>query len=160
MLLFLAGFFMGCVGTTFYKSLKESIPDFLKLNDFIKTTMSSKNSWWESTKIAVQIQYLKVTQFMYQTCIHLQKNVYELRFVIKGKLYKFIIKVPRGPRKVIRILDGEQDYTQDVTPFIEAHLSEFLLCPELLGRKTLFIEWHDGQTFTYSSREPIKLNAS
>jgi hypothetical protein len=116
-------------------------------------------------KVSAQIILKSLTvsffQFLNRNMRQLDKNTYELSYVVQGRLYKMLIKVKRGPRSVIQIIDEEGN---DVSDHIYAYMGPMEnfhghkeLTPAHLGRNTLTFFLDDGSERTFEKEHKIDI---
>jgi hypothetical protein len=87
---FILGLIVGAVAVSVMDPLSQ-------LYEFMNASTFSKNALFDSVRIMAQIAYLRVYQAMNHSCIQIKPGVYELRYVVKGRLYSSVVKIPRGP---------------------------------------------------------------
>ena len=90
----------------------------------------------------------------------LDKNKFEITYVINGKMFKMITSPPKGPSLVLQVSDDNQDdITEIVLPYIGPknnwHNVEFT--PSFFESKFLSFELSNGDTKTFSEDEVIVL---
>lgn len=90
---------------------------------------------------------------MNNTIKKIDKNTYELTYIINGNIYKMIVKPIRGPKPILQIIDDESnDITDDVLPYLGPnfnwHGHKFSL--DFFNKKEITFQMFDGTTKTYN----------
>src|SRR3989344_100280 len=83
---------------------------------------SLKRSWFifsNSMSIVGKLLYRNAVQWATNNVIQIDKNTYEVSYVLDGRLYKVVTLLHRGPRKVLLISDHNQE---DVTDHIHSYI--------------------------------------
>ena len=94
-----------------------------------------------------KILYASFLQYINTNMRIVSPNVYEITYVIKGRMHKLIIKYPRGPPPVMQIInDKEEDVTDVVIPYMGPNYDWYgnKLNPSFFGYETLSFEMTDG----------------
>lgn len=124
-----------------------------ELKELVATTEQNKILiMWISLKMVLNILYISILQYMNTTVRKIDRNVYELTYVINGKMYKMIIIPKRGPSPVLQISDDEQnDVTSQVLPYMGPQYDWHgkKLSPMFFHHKSLTFELDDGSEHTY-----------
>lgn len=89
---FLVGVVVGVVAANAIQPLRQ-------LYGFMRGSNFSENALFDSLRIMAQITYLRISQLMNKSCVQVKPGLYELRYVVKGRLYSSLVKVPRGPNQ-------------------------------------------------------------
>lgn len=112
-----------------------------------------------SLKLICQAIWITFLQKVNKTIKKINRNKYELTYVIEGKIYKMIVTVSRGPSPVLQIInDKNDDVTSQIVPYLGPnynwHNTKFT--PESFGFETLTFELSDGTEYTTPSKTNIK----
>jgi hypothetical protein len=86
-------------------------------------------------------------------------NIFEMKYVIKGKLYKMRLKVQNGPGNVLQINDKDMnDLTEKIEPYINFYDSEIVqVTPCDFNCNEVYIETFDGNSIKFNKMEPLIL---
>lgn len=140
-----------------YRVIQDRYRRFKSLNKLISNTPQSKNRsktlvFIISTKMLAQALYLSLIQYMNNSVRKLDKNTYEVSYVINGRIYKMITRPTRGPTPILQVSNEQnEDVTYQVLPYMgpqyDWHNNK--LAPEFFGYQTLTFELADGTEHTY-----------
>lgn len=118
--------------------------------------------WWKQqylvVKICLKYLYLKFLQNIYKTVLHVNKNNYEIQYILHDNIYKVKTKVRRGPSPIIRIMDHQQN---DITNEIRTYLGpneDFhgqSLKPLDLGYEKIHFILRHGKEVEFDINDPI-----
>ena len=102
--------------------------------------------------------YLSFIQYMNNSLIKIDKNSYELSYIVNGKLYKMIIKPKRGPIPILCVTNENNiDITDNILHYLgpnnDWHGKTY--CPEFFKQHMLNIELLDGTKKTFNHDETI-----
>ena len=111
-----------------------------------------------STKMLTQSFYQSLVQYLDNSVVKIDKNKYELTYIINGKLYKKIIMPERGPIPVISIINENGcDVTDQILPYMgpnnNFHNENFY--PTFFGHKKLIFEMSNGDVKIFDENEKI-----
>lgn len=132
------------------------------LNQMVSTTQNGKYTIaLISLKLILQTMYISFTQYMNASVRKLNRKVYEITYVINGKIYKMVTIPKRGPAPVLQISDDEQnDVTSHILPYMgpqyDWHGNK--LTPEFFGHKSLTFELSDGKEYTYEGNNILDVS--
>jgi hypothetical protein len=130
-----------------------------KINKLV--SVNTKNKFlitYYSIKLIFNLLWLNMIQYMNNSVIKINKNTYQISYVIEGKLYKFVTKIKRGPTPILQIINNqENDVTRQVLPYLGPtyNCNTHDLTPSFFGYETLFFELGDGSNCLYNSDESI-----
>ena len=102
--------------------------------------------------------WIYILQWLNSTIKQVDKNKYEVSYVIKGRTYKMIVKVSRGPRKVLLVYDENQT---DITCLLYQYLGPEenfhgeIYTPAFFNKKQLVFEMSNGDEKSYSENDDI-----
>jgi len=92
-----------------------------------------------SIKTIIQATYINFLQYINNSVLKVDKNTYEVSYVIEGKIYRMIVKPLKGPSPILQINDGIEDITDIVLPYLGPnynwHYTKF--SPEFFDKKSL-----------------------
>ena len=154
-------------GTIYF--YKNKIYDFLiiKYNKWI--SLNNLVSSQHNSKIMIKIislqmifksLYLSFIQYMNNSIIKIDKNSYELSYIVNGKLYKMIIKPIRGPIPILCVKNENNiDITEQILPYLgpnnDWHGKKYY--PDFFKHKILNIELLDGSKKTFNHSDTITI---
>jgi hypothetical protein len=110
--------------------------------------------------IVAKTIYLSIVQYFNKTMIQMDKNTYELTYTIGGNMYKMIIRIKRGPRKLIYAFDQD---SKDVTEIIQTYLGpndDFhhgKFTPDFFGFESITVNLSDGEEKSFTRFQPISI---
>ena len=111
--------------------------------------------------MVMQASYINFLQYMNSTVKKLDKNKFEITYVINGKMFKMITSPPKGPSLILQVSDDNQDdITEIVLPYLGPknnwHNTEFT--PSFFGSNSLSFEISNGDTKTFTGDEVIVIS--
>ena len=115
---------------------------------------------WICTCIIAKNAYIVVSQKLNKTLVKIDKNTYEVTYVINGVQYVMHIKTKRGPKILIQALDGSDN---DITEKIQSYLGPMenfhghSYTPEFFGTNEITISLSTGDERTFRNTEQIVL---
>lgn len=111
-----------------------------------------------SLKMVFQALYQSLLQYMDNSVIKIDKNKYELRYIINGKLYKMIVFPLRGPVPILNVKNEKnEDITDVVIPYL-GHRNDwngYKFYPQFFSCKELKIELTNGEIKIFNNSETI-----
>ena len=131
-----------------------------KLNSLVSTSNKTKIAIITvSLKLIFQAIWISFIQRTNKTVKKLNKNKYEITYIVEGKIYKLVVNVTRGPSPVLQIInDTNDDVTYEVLPYVGPnynwHNSSFT--PEFFGFESLTFELADGTEYSVQNKRVIK----
>lgn len=131
-----------------------------RLNSLVSTTKKTKLAIiMVSLKLIFQAIWISFIQSTNKTVKKLNKNKYELTYLVEGKIYKLVVNVTRGPSPVLQIInDTNDDVTSQVMPYLGPnynwHNTSFT--PEFFGFESLTFELADGNEYSVPKNKIIK----
>jgi hypothetical protein len=102
---------------------------------------------------------LRVQNYINGFCItKVNKNIYDVQFVIQKKFIKFRIKVFRGPSKCLQILDtaNNNDITSTLSPFFNYEIIPITVENQKFSDIDVYLS--NGEVLNFSKDDYIKLN--
>ena len=103
-----------------YETIKYKYSKWKNLNKLVSVKHNNK-----CAIIAVSIcmifkyLYLSFIQYLNNSVKKIGKNMYEVSYVINGKLYKMVVSPTRGPAEILQIIDHNQnDVTDNILCYI------------------------------------------
>lgn len=145
-----------CKDSSIYKYKK-----FRKINKLVATNYKGIFTiFWISLCMIFKVLWLYIIQYFNSTVIYIQDNKYIITYVIKGKIYKMIIKPNRGPSKVLIVSDeNHEDVSHLVFPYIgpEENFHSSLFTPNFFNKKELVFELSNGCEKIFNENQNIIL---
>jgi hypothetical protein len=92
--------------------------------------------------------------------VKINKNTYQLTYVINGQLYKLIVKTRKGPKNVILATD-END--EDITDIIHSYMGPCenfhgdTITPEFFGKNKITLNLSSGEDKTFDKTDAISI---
>lgn len=131
-----------------YNGVTSAYGKWKKLNNLV--AISNKNKLkiiLISLKMIIQVLYLSFIQYMNSSIRQINRNTYEISYVVRGKMYKMLLAPKRGPAPVLQVIDsGNNDVTTEIMgymgPSYDWHGTT--LTPKMLGYNTLTFELANG----------------
>ena len=130
-----------------------------KLNKLVSKKHNSKIMiWYCSIIILIKKQYLKFLEYIDNRVVKIDKNLYEISYIINDKQYKMFIKPLKGPKPYSKIID-END--KDITEEIEAYLGpcydfhKFKVTPRHFSKKRIIIHKYDNEKDIFEDEQII-----
>ena len=134
---------------------------FRKINKLVSTTYKGFFTiFWISLCMIMKVLWLYIIQYFNSTVTLTGDNKYIISYVIKGKLYKMIIKPNRGPSKVLLVSDeNHEDISNLVFPYLgpEENFHNSKFTPRFFSRKELVFELSNGLEKTFNDDQNIIL---
>ena len=105
---------------TVKNNIVEKCRKFKKINRLVATNKKGDfNIMWVSLSLVIKAVWINILQYINTTVFQLDKNKYEITYIIKGKKYKMIVKPIRGPAKVLLVYDeNQEDVSHLIVPYI------------------------------------------
>lgn len=146
-----------------YHAVQDRYKRFKNLNSLVASTpqgqyQSKTMVIIVSTKMLIQAFYLALVQYMNNSVRKLDRNVYEVSYVINGRMYKMLVTPQRGPAPVLQISnDEDEDVTEQVLPYMGPQYDwhNNRIAPEFFGCKSLTFELADGSEHTYDKDREV-----
>ena len=131
-----------------YNSINTKYIKWKKINALVASQHNSIiNIYRISIKMILQVLYISLLQYLNNTVVKLDKNTFQITYVIKGKIYKMILIPNRYPTKILDIRDEyDNDLTEDILsyygPNYDWHNISFI--PQFFNCKQLIFQLDDG----------------
>lgn len=155
-----------CYKTEFHKIVKKSIITRVKrVRNLVNMVSSEYKSIymiiWVSLCLIFKANWISFLQYINKSIIKKKgKNLYELTYVINGKMYKIIINRKRGPSNVLLITDNnDNDMTREIGRYLGPGESfhRYEITPDYFGKDLLVFEMADGRNVSFDRFDVIKL---
>jgi hypothetical protein len=111
-------------------------------------------------KTLSKYSYIKFLQYLNSNVKKIDKNTYELTYIINENVYKMIVSPKRGPSPVLQIIDHNMnDVTEEILPYLgpnyDWHGKKFSI--DFFNKESLTFEMTDGSTKKYSIDKHIHI---
>ena len=106
--------------------------------------------------------YLSFLQWVNKSVVRISPNMYEVSYVINGVVYKFHVKVKKGPNSNI-VIQASDENDEDVTGEFLTYLGPMdnfhgnLYTPKHFGVKTITLNMASGEDRSFEEDEHITL---
>ena len=131
-----------------------------RLNSLVSTRQKTKFAIVVvSLKLIFQAIWISFLQSTNKTVKKLNKNKYELTYIVEGKMYKLVVNVTRGPSPVLQVInDTNDDVTTQITPYLGPSYNwhNCTFTPEFFGYENLTFELADGTEYSVQNKKVIK----
>ena len=87
-----------------------------------------------------------------------QKNIYTVDYYYNNQLYKILIRIKKGPRKIIKVEDeNHTDITNIITPYLgpNENTHDVLICPKQLGYNLLYFYTRNNNILKFENMDNI-----
>lgn len=148
----------------FYNRIMSDYNKFKALNNLVAT--NHKNICiilWFSVCIIAKAMYINLIQYLNKSIRKINKNTYELTYVINGNTYKIRLVPKRGPKTIIQAID-ENDV--DITDTIQEYAGcsddfhGYPFTPDLLGKKEITLHTASGVEKVFGSSDVLSLHVA
>ena len=134
---------------------------FRKINRLVSTNHKGCfKILWISLYMIFQALWINIIQYLNNTVEYLGGNRYLITYIIKGKTYKIIINLKRGPRGILLVSDeNEKDVSDLIFPYLgpNENFHGQLYTPNFFDRKELIFELSNGSEKIFRNDEKIFL---
>jgi hypothetical protein len=134
---------------------------FRRINNLVSTNHKGFFTiTWVSICIVSQSIWVEIVQYFNNSIIKIHGNKYELTYVIKGKTYKMLVKVKKGPRNILFVLDENGvDVSHIMFPYLgpEENFHNQIYTPRFFNKKKLVFELYNGTEKTFEIDDNIIL---
>lgn len=148
-----------CVNIVKEKIIIKYYSKWNKLNNMVSTKYKNRFFiFWFSIKLLLELIYISMLQYLNKSLVQIDKNNYELKYVINGKLYKNRFKIKRGPKPILQIIDDNlEDVTDIIIPYLGPNYNWHgnKMSPKILGYNSLVFELSDGSEEVYKDYDFI-----
>ena len=113
-----------------------------------------------TSTILLKVLWLSLLQKLNKSVTKINKNKYEISYMVGNKLYKFHCLVARGPTKVLQIIDkNSNDVTNIIKPFVGPNYDFHNLkyTPNDFNYNELTFQLADGTDVTFTKLQTLKL---
>lgn len=154
-----------CFSAGFYVAKKETVHKKAKkirnLFHLVKTQHKNIVSIvWVMLVLITKTFYVWLCQSLNGTFRQVNKNTFEVTYVVGGVMYKMLVKAKRGPRKIVCCVDDDlNDFTDTLNAYYgpneDFHGHAFT--PDFFHKHSLTFSLSNGDEKTFSRNEVIVL---
>jgi len=135
---------------------------FRKINRLVSTNKKGcLKILWISLYMIFQALWMSLNQYLNNSIEPLDGNRYLVSYIIKGNIYKMIVKLKRGPRVVLLVSDETQNDVSDVIfPYLgpDENFHGDNYTPSLFGKEELIFELSNGTEKIFRNDEHINFD--
>jgi len=115
---------------------------------------------WVMSILLAKTFYVWLCQSLNATFRQIDKNTFEVTYVVGGVMYKMLVKPKRGPRKIVCCVDEQlKDWTDTLNAYFgpseDFHGKVFT--PRFFNSDSLTFSLSNGDEKTFAKDEPILL---
>lgn len=144
-----------------YESGVHYTHQFKRINNLVATNHKGRITILiVSIGMVLKMLWIYIIQYFNNSVCSIGNNKYVVTYVIKGKVYKLVVKVNRGPSKILYIYDeNNENISRLVQPYLgpEEDFHKCLFSPSFFNKKRLQFELFDGTCFEFSENDNISL---
>lgn len=133
---------------------------WISLNSMMKTKYKSPIMVKiMSVYMILKFLYLQILQYLTNTVVKIDKNSYEITYIINGKMYKMVVKTHKGPLNYHKILnDANEDITDEVCQYYGPHYkNQIKLKPSFFKTSNIKLIHYDESETIFKEDEIIKI---
>ena len=110
-----------------------------------------------SVYMVLKFVYLQILQYLTNTVAKIDKNNYEVTYIINGKMYKMVVKPERGPLNYTKILnDKDENIIDEFSQYYGPHYkNQVKLMPSFFKTKSLRLVFYDETEKVFEEDEKI-----
>ena len=115
---------------------------------------------WVMMVLLVKAFYIWVCQTLNGTFRQINKNTFEVSYVVGGVMYKMLVKAKRGPRKIVCCVDDDlNDFTDTLNAYYgpSEDFHGHVFTPDFFNKNSLTFSLANGDEKTFSRNEVIVL---
>jgi hypothetical protein len=103
--------------------------------------------------------YLQTLQYLTNTVVKIDKNSYEISYIINGKIYKMVVKPERGPLNYYKILnDKNENIIDEICQYYGPHYkNQVKLTPSFFKTSHIKIVLFDDSEQVFGENEKLIL---
>ena len=103
--------------------------------------------------------YLQTLQYLTNTVVKIDKNSYEISYIINGKIYKMVVKPERGPLNYYKILnDKNENIIDEISQYYGPHYkNQVKLTPSFFKTSHIKIVLFDDSEQVFGENEKLIL---
>jgi hypothetical protein len=151
-----------------YYYIKKLHPEYIKIKYQKWVNLNSMMATKYKSPIKVKIMsvymifkffYLQTLQYLTNTVVKLDKNSYEISYLINGKIYKMVVKTDRGPLNYYKILnDKNENITDEISQYYGPHYkNQIKLTPDFFKTSSIKLVFFDETEKVFTKHDKIVL---
>jgi hypothetical protein len=144
-----------------YNSIDRKYRKWKKLNRLISSQHKTTFSVYSvSLEMVLKTLYISFLQYMNTSVTKLDKNTYEIDYVVGGKLYRMIAIPKKGPCPILQIRDEyDNDITNRILPYYGPNYDWYSISfiPQFFKCKIMVFAMQDGQEKIFNEHDYIIL---
>lgn len=133
-----------------------------RINNLVSTKHKSYcKILWISLYMVCQALWMNLNQHLNNTIEPLEGNKYLVSYIIKGNVYKIIVKQKRGPRAILLVYDETHTDVSDVIfQYLgpEENFHGYHYTPRFFGKEELVFELSNGTEKIFRADQQIKFD--
>ena len=145
-----------------YNTIERKYNKWKQLKNIISTRLTDTITIYSTTfKIIFEALYINLLQAVNKSILRLDKNTYQVTYVLGGKLHKMIVMPKKGPPPIIQIRnENDKDVTETIIPYCGPNYDwhSVSIIPQFFGCKRLIFELSDGTQKIFEELDYIELN--
>ena len=113
-----------------------------------------------SISMIIKSYYLVFTQYINNSVVKIDKNTYEVSYIINDKLYKMIIKPKRGPIPILSVInENNNNITDEILPYLGPYNNwlNIKYTPNSFNYNLLKFELSSGEIKIFKDSENLEL---
>ena len=142
-----------------YNSIKRKYNKWTKLKKLVSTQHKDiKDVYYVSFKMVAQAIYISFIQYLNNSVKRIDKNTYQIEYVLGGKHYKMICIPKKGPSPIIQIRDEkDNDLTEEILPYYGPNHDWYSInfIPQFFKCKKLIFELENGEEKVFNELDYI-----
>ena len=148
-----------------FSSYRDDIIEYskFKYNEWIKLNSMMRLKYKNPITVKImsvymifKFSYLQIIQYLTNSVVKIDKNHYEVSYIINGKLYKMIVKHKRGPSHIHKIIDGDNnDLTDTIMEYNGPKQTK--ISPRFFNSEFFVVHHINGDFFTIKEFEEMEL---
>ena len=111
-----------------------------------------------SIQLLCKAIYVSFLQYMNNSVKKLDKNNYELTYVVEGNIYKYRFRIRRGPKPIIMASnESNDDISNEIISLLGPQWDWHgqVITPDTLDHNIIFLNLANGEENKYKFHEPI-----
>lgn len=143
----------------FVNAVQIKYRKFKSLQQLVSTQYSNIFAiLWISLKIIAKTLYVQLCQYLNASLQQVDKNTYEVRYVINGVMYTMVVKPKRGPKCIIEAVDeNDNDMTETLISYMgpAENFHGNHLTPSYFKKKSITLSMSSGEEFVFHDQQRI-----
>ena len=144
-----------------YNKILIKYEKWKKLNKLVSTKYNSALMCkLVSISMIIKSYYLVFTQYINNSVVKIDKNTYEVSYIINDKLYKMIIKPKRGPIPILSVInENNNNITDEILPYLGPYNNwlNIKYTPNSFNYNLLKFELSSGEIKIFKDSENLEL---